>query len=69
MRKERENIVIGYMVLVVLIVFFGVGFALFCKGLYIAAKTKCGDIDGMCYCLIGATFVNGATQILSVLLA
>nr|DAT36395.1 MAG TPA: hypothetical protein [Caudoviricetes sp.] len=57
------------MVLVILIVFFVTGIVFFFKGLYIAVKTKCRDIDGMCYCLIGAVFLNATTQILLVVLA
>lgn len=60
---------LGYVVLVTLVVFFVVGLVLFFKGLYIAVKTKCRNIEGACYSLIGAVFVNGAMQILSVLLA
>ena len=60
---------LGYVVLVTLVVFFVVGLVLFFKGLYIAVKTKCRNIDGAYYSLIGAVVVNGAMQILSVLLA
>ena len=54
---------LGYVVLVTLVVFFVVGLVLFFKGLYIAVKTKCRNIDGAYYSLIGAVFVNGAMQI------
>lgn len=60
---------LGYMVLVTLIIFFVAGLVLFFKGLYIAVKTKCRDIDGVCYCLIGAVLINGVTQISLVVLA